>query len=67
MTRRDYIAIAAVIRTQAENQQLFATSGEERLHYLAQALCGVLKGDNPRFDEGRFMRACFPEGVTPAA
>jgi hypothetical protein len=56
-----------VIRTQAENQQLFATSGEERLHYLAQALCGVLKGDNPRFDEGRFMRACFPEGVTPAA
>jgi hypothetical protein len=57
MTRKDYIAIADVIRKQLLAQTCFETSAEKRIHYLALDLCGVFAKDNPNFDEQRFMQA----------
>lgn len=56
MTRRDFIAIAADIRTRVEA----STDAHERsaLLLLAQDLCVTLRAANARFDRARFLTAC---------
>lgn len=53
MTRKDYIAIAAVI---ANNRDGFSDN-KLLLDELVKDLCEVFECDNPRFDIIRFMKA----------
>lgn len=49
MTKKDYQAIAECFKDRAD------------AYNIALRLCVVLKKDNPRFDEERFLYACFEE------
>lgn len=59
MTRKDYVLIAEVIKTQIELSLKF---GEDDARYGAQNiaydLASKLSQDNPRFDRSRFLQAC---------
>lgn len=54
MTRKDFEAIASIIRT-----RLVGATIQERnaLRFVAVNLCEYLSTTNPRFDWSRFMRA----------
>lgn len=63
MSRKDYVVIAAEIRS--ANQTAFRTcSGEAyalvsaALERVALGLCGPFANDNPHFDAERFTSAC---------
>lgn len=71
MTRKDYVAIAEVIsgaladiRHDAEKDFISdkgraILSGERAgVHMVALRIADVLREDNPRFDWGRFVKAC---------
>lgn len=64
MTKKDYVLIA-----QSINRSIHVTSFTEKNQVRKQAklkayslvahdLSGSLKGDNPRFDQERFLAAC---------
>lgn len=52
MTKKDYIAIAAVIKV-ANNQGDTATC-----KFIARNIADVFQSDNSKFDRARFLRAC---------
>ncbi len=52
MTRRDFQLIAGVL---AETRNIEATSRD----LYVRAFADALKSTNPRFDRGRFERACL--------
>lgn len=51
MTKKDYIAIAAVVKSQS------FTDPQDKTN-LAHALASMLRQDNDRFDRDRFLDAC---------
>lgn len=59
MSRKDYVAIAAVI-----NQEVSIHRGSQRhvavdsIYILASELADVFKADNDNFDRRRFLTAC---------
>jgi hypothetical protein len=59
MTRKDYVLIAEVIKTQIELSLKFeeeeSRAGAQNIAY---DLASKLSQDNPRFDRGRFLQAC---------
>mgnify|MGYP001581387785 FL=1 len=56
MTRKDYIVIArAIARACTRPINPDQLSG---VVHCADALADELKRDNPRFDRGRFLKAC---------
>ena len=60
MTRKDYVAIAAMIHrlgTEATNHAEIAT-----LEKVAKGLVPVFKADNRNFSADRFLAACGIEG-----
>jgi hypothetical protein len=56
MTKKDYIRAAEIIRA-AE-----MTKHERAL--MVSAFCELFRGDNPRFDDARFIAACDPINPT---
>ena len=60
MTRKDYILIAAAIRTALEDIIREANRGVllPQFETLADAIAKALASDNPRFDRERFLKAC---------
>lgn len=60
MTRKDYELIAAVFA--ANVKRLPASPGFDGARgatkVLAEDLADSLRGDNPRFDTARFLKAC---------
>ena len=52
MTKKDYVAIAAILRE--------APQYGDPVDYIIAELCDVLKADNPRFERERFIAACQP-------
>ena len=54
MSRKDYEAIAAIIRQRVESD-LYDTA---TVGSIASALASHFAADNPRFDVGRFSVAC---------
>lgn len=69
MTRKDYVAIAAVLNYQRANQEQQAAlsgkhcSAEHKFSaYVVDAIsrdiAEVMARDNPRFDRARFLKAC---------
>lgn len=61
MTKKDYIAIAKVVK---EEYERYSPEDPERicvlesLETIAINLAGVFSSDNPRFDRARFLQAC---------
>jgi hypothetical protein len=70
MTRKDYVAIAAVFKAQmiradaiyneASNADMRARGMLLRagMQSAAEGVCHVMAADNPRFDRARFLKAC---------
>jgi hypothetical protein len=61
MSRKDYEAIAEAIKSERENQWREAAPDSLpvlALRSMAQRVARVFEADNPRFDRGRFLRAC---------
>jgi hypothetical protein len=50
MSRKDYERAAHVVQHLDDSERDTVT----------EAFCRFFYGDNPRFDEGRFRRACVP-------
>jgi hypothetical protein len=53
MSRKDYEAIAAIIK----GARLY-TSADDPVALIATALAAAFAQDNPRFDRARFLAAC---------
>jgi hypothetical protein len=56
MTKKDYIAIAEVIRNARFSDDDGDYPSDRRS--LAGAIADVMAADNPRFDRDRFLTAC---------
>lgn len=54
MTRKDYIAIAEIIR---RHKEVYDMDGAT-LASVAESLATLARADNERFDEERFYAAC---------
>ena len=64
MTKKDYSAIAAVLRQLGEEGSHCFDDGRDRQH-IAYAFGRVLARDNSRFDMDRFIRAALPAECAP--
>ncbi len=60
MTRKDYVLIAEVIRTEADTWSATSLQGRA-ISSLAYRISEALHKDNPRFDSDRFIKACMPQ------
>jgi hypothetical protein len=59
MTRKDYVLIAQVIKTQIEMSDKFQEElSKVGAQNIAYDLAWKLSEDNPRFDRARFLVAC---------
>lgn len=55
MTKKDYDRAAAIIRARLGNEKA----------ELVYTFCEFFRGDNPRFDETRFVQACEETQAKP--
>lgn len=60
MTKKDYIAIAEVLR-ELGNAGVRSFDSAEDCIAIAHAFADILQRDNPRFDRARFVLACVPK------
>jgi hypothetical protein len=58
MTKKDYMKIAAMIKNTYGTLECSDSGMEYCLSDLVQGLAVVFASDNPRFDQGRFLKAC---------
>lgn len=61
MTRKDYVAIAAALKAARMNTYTSGAVVQTHLHAVnstAAQIADVMARDNPRFDRGRFLKAC---------
>jgi hypothetical protein len=59
MTRKDYVLIAQVIKTQIDMSDKFQEElSKVGAQNIAYDLAWKLGEDNPRFDRARFLEAC---------
>ena len=56
MTRRQFEALAALVKDYANN------GGSVGWNKLAADLADLCKAENPRFNRDLFIAACFPDG-----
>lgn len=61
VTKRTFIAVAAVIKTQLDRSSLYVE--RSLLRRVVFDLASKFKQDNPAFDRARFEEACFPYGL----
>ena len=59
MTKKDYIAIAAILRKLGEQGAHCFDNSLDRLN-IAHHFADILQRDNARFDRRRFMAASLP-------
>lgn len=59
MTRKDYVLIAGAIADRMRDADHTQTL---TIDAVASRIADALQRDNPRFDRGRFMAACWCEG-----
>ncbi len=58
MTRKDYVAIAAAIHRTGMASRITKKNSEQTLRLAAIDIAATMAADNPRFDKGRFLKAC---------
>ena len=56
MSRKDYVAIAAVIKGSFEAAP--SEAGKNAIRHVTNGITGVLRADNLNFDAQRFYAAC---------
>lgn len=56
MSRKHYVAIAAMIRRRVDADA--TVGGHSITREIAEGLADVFADDNPRFDRARFLTAC---------
>jgi hypothetical protein len=56
MSKKDYVAIAAVFRGQVETKA--DPKRVQMIRILAHGIADVMARDNSRFDRARFLQAC---------
>jgi hypothetical protein len=65
MSKKDYVLIASVIRDSVEGQKegshRVVSSANAVISNIAYYMAEKLKGDNIKFDSGRFLTACGVE------
>ena len=61
MSRKDYVAIAAVIKASFEAAP--SEDGKNAIRHVTNGITGVLRTDNPNFDAKRFYVACGLESA----
>ena len=54
MTKKHFERAAAIVR----ELQFFQGVGTDKAQVVADAFVELFSGDNPRFDRGRFLKAC---------
>ncbi len=59
MTKKDYIAIAAIIKAARKNEP--HRRCQPVINGIERDFIALLKSDNPRFDAQRFRAAATPE------
>ena len=57
MTKKDYVAIAAVLNNFAVPSQ-YTVQQSDVVQAIADRLADVFQRDNPRLDRSRFLAAC---------
>lgn len=57
MTRKDYVAIAAALKA-ISAEYAHSVDYEQGVGAAVIAVADVMARDNPRFDRGRFLKAC---------
>ena len=62
MSKKDYKAIAKVIKRYNPNEMGYAHS---LINEMIHDLCDYFQQDNPRFDKDKFIVACYPDNETP--
>ena len=55
MTKKDYIAIAEIIKTKLDQDEITETS---LIFKFIQSMADYFEQDNPRFNRGKFIHAC---------
>ena len=55
MSRKDYVAVAEVMRERRGDSVVFA---DDFVDLIVHDLCGVFADDNDSFDAERFLSAC---------
>ena len=58
MTRKDYILIAAALKAARDYSTAHHEQPADTFVTAVLTLCDRLAQDNPRFDRGRFLKAC---------
>ena len=59
MTRKDYVALAEVIRGTVEQSGYVKTPEDRRIaEDIARGISEILSARNPAFDTNRFMNGC---------
>lgn len=62
MTRKDYVAMAAALNAEWHRWPDSGMTGpcvREALGRIAHDFAAIARKDNPRFDTGRFLEACW--------
>ena len=62
MTRKDYVAMAQVIREEVDNFDSIPEA-MTAIHNITEGMAKVFKQDNERFDYERFISACGLYGL----
>lgn len=57
-SRKLYVAVAAAMKKQLEQADLFGPSIRSALELAIKAVADEVKKDNPNFDAVRFLEAC---------
>ena len=55
MTKKDYVLIAAALKSARDAEYLIQSQGVDT---AARHICSVLADENPKFDRARFLAAC---------
>lgn len=58
MTRKDYIAVAEVVRRSKLEAAMFNLSSDVAMDALVDRLCTMFKADNANFNAETFKAAC---------
>lgn len=61
MTKKDFIAVAKIIRELGQLNRDFDDEAKFTANRIARELAKVFKQQNPRFDTVRFLEACGVE------
>ena len=61
MSKKDYVAIAAVIKASVEAEP--SSDGKKVIRHVTNRITEMLRADNPNFDTKRFYVACGLESA----